>query len=373
MIRVLQLIGQLGRGGDTTVVLDVMNKTDQSKIQFDFMTHDRADLEVVEELRAQGHTVYVLPGDVRKAGPVKYYRMVKKILKESPVKYDIFHAHTSMQSGVALMAAKHAGIKKRICHSHTSAIQNKTSKINKMILTPVFRFLYKTNANVFVGCSKMAGDFLFGKDSSYRLIYNGVDTASFRNVTEDATRAVREELGIKDTDIVIGHVAHFGNLKNQIFDLELMSSLKDREDIRLVLVGKGANFEKIQAKAKEMGLEGKVIFTGQRSDVPILMRCFDCVILPSLPGEGFPVTMMEAQAAGCQCIISEHVTPEVEVGLNLVQIISLTKPQDWEKAIRDMKQNNDTEKRNERSAQLEKRGFGRKEFVCNWLKLYIKE
>lgn len=370
MIRILQLIGQLGRGGDTTVVLDVMKQMDPSEFQVDFMTHDRADMEVVEQLRKEGHKVYVLPGDVRKAGPVRYYKMVKKILKDAPEKYDIIHTHTSMQSGVALMAAKHAGINKRICHSHTSAIQNKTSKLNKLLLTPIFRYLYMTYGNVFVGCSKMAGDFLFGKKVPYKLIYNGVDTEAFRDISEETVLATRRSLGIRNDDIVIGHVAHFGNLKNQVFDLKIMELLKDRNDIRLILVGKGANYEKIKNLAVQIGLENQVIFTGQRSDVPVLMRCCDCVILPSLPGEGFPVTMMEAQAAGCQCIISEHVTPEVEVGLNLVQVISIEDTKKWEQTLRRIKPERDIEKRDERSIQLENKGFGRKKFVENWLSLY---
>lgn len=370
MTRVLQVIGQLGRGGDTTVVLDVMNRMDSQKYQFDFITHNRADMDLVEKLRAEGHKVYVLSGDVRKAGPLKYYRMVKKILKETPEKYDIIHTHTSMQSGVALMAAKHAGIKRRICHSHTSAIQNKTSKINRLVLTPIFRFLFKTYATEYVGCSKMAGDFLFGAKTRYKLVYNGVDTENYSSVAEEQALETRRALGVKDDEILIGHVAHFGTLKNQIFDLELAKALSDRPDIRFALVGQSGKFEQIKARAAKMQLGDKVIFTGQRTDVPVLMSGFDCVILPSLPGEGFPVTMMEAQAAGCPCIISEYVTPEVEVGLNLVKQIPVSDPAAWLKALKSLERNADSDLRKERAVQLQKKGFGRKEFVQNWLKLY---
>ncbi|MDO4492080.1 MAG: glycosyltransferase [Lachnospiraceae bacterium] len=369
MVRVLQLIGQLGRGGDTTVVLNVMRKADPSRIHFDFMTHDRADMEVVAQLRSEGHMVHVLPGDMRKMGIPGYYRMVSRILKESPVKYDVFHAHTSLQSGIALLAAKQQGIPKRICHSHTNGIQNSTSTLKKLT-TPVFRYLIRKNATDFAACSRMAGNFLFGETVPYQLIYNGVATERFRQVDEEKLPALRKELGIRESDVVIGHVAHFGNLKNQKFDLEMASALRDREDIRFVLTGKGANFEKISSSIQEQGLTGKVILTGQRSDIPELMNIFDTLILPSLPGEGFPVTVMEAQAAGCPCIISDYVTPEVEVGLGLVKSIPLADKAQWLKSLRCVKQNRDFILRRERSFQLEDKGFGAQQFADNWLSLY---
>ena len=365
MINVLHVIGYLGRGGDTTVVLDVMKNMDNSKYHFDFITHDRADPLVVEQLRKLGCKVYVLEGDVRKLGILKYQKEIRSILKKSPYQYDFIHTHTSMQSGIAMMAAKHEGIKGRICHSHVSAVQRKTGKLAKMV-TPFFRYLYNHYSTKKVGCSKMAGDFLFGKNE-YTLLYNGVDTNRFKSVTENDIKKIENELGINSDEIVIGHVAHFGNLKNQKFDLELSEELKG-DNIRFVLVGKGANFEQIKQAAKPLG--DRVIFTGQRDDVNVLMKRFDCTILPSLPGEGFPVTMMEAQAAGSKCIISDKVTPEVEVGLDLVEMISTTDKQKWLKLIREIKRNSDINARNHYADMLEEKGFGKQQFVKNWLSLY---
>ena len=51
MYNVLHVIGHIGRGGDTTVVLDVMNNMDRSRIHFDFITHKGAKEEVVKKLR----------------------------------------------------------------------------------------------------------------------------------------------------------------------------------------------------------------------------------------------------------------------------------------------------------------------------------
>ena len=369
MINVLHVIGYLGRGGDTTVVMEVMKYMDKNKYHFDFITHEgTTDMELVKKLRGMGCTVYILKGDVRKLGPVKYYKEIKNILKNSDVKYDAVHTHTSMQSGIALAAAKHSGIKIRVCHSHVTTIQRKASMVKKIISIPVFKFLYNRYSTKKVACSKMAGDFLFGNIDNYTLIYNAVDLQKFIAVTEDDVKNARRELGINRDDIVIGHIARMSEMKNQQFDIQLAKLTERDKNIKFVLVGDGKDFQKIKDEAQSVS--DKVILTGQRNDVPVLMKGFDCVILPSLSGEGFPVTVMEAQAAGCRCIISDTVTPEVEVGLNLVEIISLDNTEAWVNAVRNITRNNNMDFRNKCAEELRDKGFDKGTFVDKWLSLY---
>ena len=127
MYNVLHVIGHIGRGGDTTVAQDIVTNMDNTKIHFDFVTHKGADKEKVKQFRKAGFRVFVMDGDVRELGMVKYYKSILEIMKNAGVKYDAIHVHTGMQSGVALAAAKKAGIPKRICHSHVTAIQRKAS------------------------------------------------------------------------------------------------------------------------------------------------------------------------------------------------------------------------------------------------------
>ena len=105
MYNVLHVIGHIGRGGDTTVVLDVMKNMDHSKVHFDFITHRGAKEETVQKLRDVGSKVYIMEGDVRELGMAKYYKSILEILKHTEVKYDAIHVHTGMQSGVALAVA----------------------------------------------------------------------------------------------------------------------------------------------------------------------------------------------------------------------------------------------------------------------------
>ena len=80
--------------------------------------------------------------------------------------------------------------------------------------------------------------------------------------------------------------------------------------------------------------ESSIIFTGVRSDVADLMQAMDVFILPSLY-EGLPVTMVEAQASGLPCLISDKVPRECILTEGLVEVVSLhTSPEEWaEKAL----------------------------------------
>ena len=366
MKRILQVIGQLGRGGDTSVVLEIDRLLNDTDYRFDYLTHNRADMKLVKCLRESGHKVFVLDGDVRKLGIVKYYNEIKNILTQTKGEYYAIHVHTSLQSGIVLYAAHRAGIKRRICHSHTNAIQQNTNFILKTIGTPILRYACNRYSTLNVGCSNMAGDFLFG-NGNYVTIYNGIDTSKYSEITDEEKRKLCCDLGIKESTYIVGHVAHFGDLKNQLFDIELARVLKPYDNIVFVLVGnKAHNYEMIKDKVEKEELN--VVFTGQRDDVPKLMNLFDCVILPSLPGEGFPVVLLEAQAAGCQCIISENITKEVDIGLNLMSMISLNNIDEWIKKIQ-FSRKKTVDGRQYAKLVCEK-GFGKNDFFNNWIKLY---
>jgi len=65
----------------------------------------------------------------------------------------------------------------------------------------------------------------------------------------------------------------------------------------------------VKEKARDMGIQDKVLFLGQMPDVSDWYQAMDCFVLPSL-FEGLPVVGIEAQAAGLPCVFSDRVTDE---------------------------------------------------------------
>ena len=363
MKNILHVIGYLGRGGDTAVVLQVLSRMDRKQYHFDFVTHEgRTRQETVAFLREQGCRVYILPGDVRALGPVRYLRDFRQLLENAPVSYDAVHVHTGMQSGVALLAAKRAGIPVRICHSHVTAIQRKAPAVQKLLGVPVFRFLIRTCATERVGCSRAAGEFLFGKQP-FAVVHNGVDAEAFQNVTREQTDDIRKSLRAGDGELVIGMAARMTPMKNHAFALSLAEALRDMPNLRFVFLGDGELLPQLKEQAKG---DLRIFFPGQRADVAAWMKAFDCLLLPSNPGEGFPVAVLEAQAAGCPCLISDNVTEETDAGLGLVQRLPL-EISGWSDAIRHFPGKPTGE---DWARQMEQRGFGVRQMAQSWLALY---
>ena len=120
-----------------------------------------------------------------------------------------------------------------------------------------------------------------------------------------------------------------------------------------LLAGGGENMPKMQAKAQMLGIAEHVRFLGVRSDVNDLIQTMDVFVFPSLY-EGLPVTMVEAQAAGLPCLISDKVPPECILTEGLVDVLPLSAaPETWTERI--------LEKRNlprtDRRAEIAAHGF----------------
>lgn len=79
-----------------------------------------------------------------------------------------------------------------------------------------------------------------------------------------------------------------------------------------MLIGDGANRDKAEYKARELGIEDKVLFIGSVQNVNDYLQAMDMFIMPSL-FEGLPVTGIEAQAASLPCLFSDTITRELGI------------------------------------------------------------
>ena len=151
---------------------------------------------------------------------------------------------------------------------------------------------------------------MFGKHK-FQIMNNAIDAKKFI-YNEEVRKQKRVELGVEDK-FVIGHVGRFNLQKNHEFLVKRFADFaKTNEDAVLVLIGNGELQEKIKEMAKEYGIETKVKFLGLREDIPQLLQAMDLFLFPSL-FEGLPVTLVEAQAAGLPCVISDMITDEIMI------------------------------------------------------------
>lgn len=311
-IRIAQIIGKWLGGGVEAVVMNYYRNIDRDKIQFDFICDEDSTNIPFEEIEKLGGKVILIPPYQK---VLKYHKELKKVLKEG--NYKIVHSHINTLSVFSLFAAKCAGVPVRIAHSHSTTNQKEKKKnLIKQVLRP-FSKLFATD---YMCCSELAGRWLFG-DREYDkgkvyLLNNAIDIEKFE-YNEQIRKRKREELGIRDSTLVLGHVGRFVEQKNHMFLIDIFSQVhKENEDTILLLIGQGPLQNQIKDKVKSLKLEKFVKFLGQRDDVNELYQTFDIFLLPSLY-EGLGMVLIEAQCAGCYCIASTEVPKIAKVTNNL--------------------------------------------------------
>ena len=318
-IRVAEVIGKWVGGGLEQVVYNYTSRMDKDKFQIDFIIDEDSLFIPKEKLKEAGINIIIVPPYQK---VLKYQKALIEIFKEN--KYDIVHSHENTLSAFPLRAAKKAGIKVRIAHSHsTTNSKEKKKNLLKLILRP-FAKMYSTH---YFACTEHAGRWMFGDkevdNGNVYIMNNAIDIEKFK-YSDEIRRLKRKELGIKDDALVIGHCGRFVEQKNHSFLIDVFNEIhKEREDAVLLLIGQGPVQDEMKEKVKKMGFENSVIFLGQRKDINELYSVMDVFAFPSLY-EGLGMVVVEAQVAGCYCVASTEV-PKVAKISNSIDFVELGK------------------------------------------------
>lgn len=349
-IRIAQIMGKWIGGGVEAVVMNYYRHIDKSKIQFDFICDDDSTDIPYEEIEELGGRVILIPPYQK---VFKYHKELKRILKEG--NYRIVHSHINTLSVFSLWAAKSAGVPVRIAHSHsTTNKKEKKKNLMKMVLRP-FSKLFATD---YMACSELAGRWLFGDktfdEGKVYILNNAIDLDKFK-YNEKIREEKRKELGIDKDTLVIGHIGRFVEQKNHRFLIDIFNELqKQKENSKLILVGQGPLKEEIENKVKELNLQDKVMFLGQRQDVNELYQAFDCFLFPSLY-EGLGMVLIEAQVSGLTCVCSTEVPEIVKIIENVLFIPLNVSIERWSKDI--IIANKENIKRNSYEGEIINKGY----------------
>lgn len=301
-------------GGLTTVMMNYYRAMNKEGLKIDFASTNVPPQSLLDEIHAEGGEYYQLPPR-RKV--IAYFCELRRWCKN----YDLLHVHgNSSTSVIELMAAKLVGLKQRIVHNHTSKSQHPW--IN-LLLHPFFLMSY-TKA---IACSDAAGEWLFGS-KQYQILRNAINVSCF-HYDESVRRQMRQLIGIGDGTFLVGHVGKFMNAKNHPFVIAVFAEIHRLiPDSKLLLVGDGLLRGQVEAAVKNHHVEDCVILVGLRSDIPQLLQAFDVFMLPSIY-EGMPLSVLEAQAAGLPCFISNCITKDVEIGQDVISLSLKEEPVVW--------------------------------------------
>jgi glycosyltransferase involved in cell wall biosynthesis len=204
------------------------------------------------------------------------------------------------------------------------------------------------------------------------LIYNGVDHSNF-DVPREVRVELRKKTGFTHSHKVVTVVANLIPYKGHAELLDAAAAVLDQiPSSRFWLVGRDRGIEKyLKQKARELGILNRVIFAGERSDIPNILAASDILVLPSHE-EGFSNVILEAMAAGLP-LVATRVGGAQEAVLDGVTgwLVQPNRPKELATKIVDLLNNPKRSKKwGERGKERVKKEFGIEKMVEEHLMLY---
>ena len=332
--RILEVVGRMDRAGQETFLMNVLRAHDSPKYEIWFSVNTDHIGDYEPEILDLGGKIWHNPYAITNKTLLPYLREFRNFLKrEGP--FDVVHCHVYYFGGFIMKIAREEDVAVRIMHSNSTSDGLKNT-VYRRLYRLWCRKLILDNATQLVACGKEAYEALFHRScpGNDKILNNAIVMNKF-NLSLQESIEMRESIGIANGNRIIISVARFLQVKNH----ERIISIFDyyhrqiNATSTLLLVGDGDGRNKIETIVKEKGLEDAVRFLGKRSDIPQLLNASDALLMPSL-FEGLPVSLVEAQAAGISCVVSDVITSEVDMGLDLVQFVSLSDSDEvWAKAI----------------------------------------
>ncbi len=339
MIKVLHLINYLGAGGTEKYIYSLAEKLHNKSCKFCVAysiegngkkSFEEADIDL---FRLQMKS----PFDMGAA------RKLKKLCRQHSI--DVIHTHFLRENYIAILS-KIMGNRVKIINTRHMLLENSKAVI------AANRFFTKYNDSIIAVSTRVKEQLLKEgiRPAMIKLIYNGIDPEQWNS---PIAPTFRKDSGISEDEIVITSVARFSPEKGHDFLLDGIRTFKDmlgNEDslategtlkgkdspvaedtsvskttltgenslatadspgngftasgFRFVLVGDGELHEQIVEKAKALGLQNDIVFTGYQDDIRNILKSSDLFISHS-SSEAFGISILEAMAAGLPVIATD--------------------------------------------------------------------
>ena len=321
MTKIVRIIARLNVGGPARHVVWLTKEFNNDEYQTDLLAgtvpageEDMgwfADENGVSPIFIEQMSRELSPKDI--VSLWKVYRAIKK------AKPDIIHTHTAKAGTIGRIAALFYRIfsRKKVKIVHTfhghifhSYYGNLKTKIFLVIEKTLARFA--TDKIIVISrqqFEEIHHEFGIGRETQFQIIPLGIDLEKFAEA-EAKKNILREEIGTKTNEILVGFVGRLTEIKNISLFLKVAKLYQDKRDasflnLKFVIIGDGNLREELETEAKSLNLSETVKFLGNRTDADVFYAGLDIVALTSL-NEGTPLSLIEAMA-NSRAIISTSV------------------------------------------------------------------
>lgn len=283
MIKIMHVLTDTNIGGAGIWLLNFVKAFDRSRYEVTAALPEKAEL--TPRLKALGIRVCEVPGIADESFSVSGIKEFKRLFKrERP---DVVHTHASLSARIAAKECKIPVVNTRHC------IEEPKQGIKRLIYGIVNNAL----SDIVIGVSKAAYDNLAAdgtKKDKLRLVYNGV--YPLKRLSEEERKDIRKDLNIPENNIVVGITARLEPVKNHRLFLDAAAIIANkREDITFLIVGGGTQEQSLKQYARQLGIDGRVIFAGYREDITGLMNITDINTLTS-EKEALSISLIEGMS-----------------------------------------------------------------------------
>ncbi len=253
---------------------------------------------LLDEARSHGVDVVVIPELVSPISPrqdaIAFARIIQ-VLRERQI--DVVHTHSAKAGVLGRMAARRVGVSQVVHTMHGFPFHEFQPALKRATYIQIERRMSGlTDAFLAIGTGVAVEMIRRGlaRPDQIRTIGPAVDPPSV--TTTPATRArARLLLGVQDDVLVVGTVGRMDYQKAPEVLIEAISQLTS--GAMLVWVGDGPLIEAAQRQVAALGLQDRILFLGNRTDVPTILPAFDVFAMASRY-EGLPCVIVEAQQSG---------------------------------------------------------------------------
>jgi len=292
--KVMHLIWSLDQGGAEQVVMHLAKNMDRSRFESVVCCLNERG-RYADGVEKEGIKVVAL--HKRPNIDLMIIPKLMRVLKQE--KIQLLHTHLFTANLWGRIAAKLAGVP-------VVSTEHNVDVWKKGIHVALDKMLVHTNSRMIFVSKKVQSFYqkqipnLSGKS---RVLYNGVDLTKFDAKNQQSP--LRERFGIKENEQVIGIVGRLVPQKCHGDFVEAFRLLKAKKHgVKGLIVGEGPLRESIEEKIRKYHLENDIFLTGFTEDMPAVYRALDVFTLSS-SREGFPMTMLEAMAAGVPVVSTD--------------------------------------------------------------------
>ena len=245
--------------------------------------------------------LHIVPKLIRPINPFSDYLAYRHLLKEfKEFKPDIVHTHSGKAGFLGRIAAKKANVRNIVHTIHGPSFGPYQDCLSNMLFKKAEKIAAAHTDHFITVADAMQEQYLnagIGNRNIYTKIFSGFNLKPY--FSDYNTLEIRNQLGLKKDDFVVGKIARLFNLKGHDSLFKIAPFLtKELPNIRFLIIGDGPLKENFKNIAKQINCEKNFIFVGlvPPSRIPPLINSMDTLIHLSRR-EGLPRALPQAMAA----------------------------------------------------------------------------